>query len=250
MEAKREILVVADENGFLPRAIAEQLGEYGYLVTMTELNVQKLYGLRNEFEVVLLYMENKTQGYEQILSYLGDKAIKEGLPVFYIGDDWAGLKTIMPENIIGEIFERPVDVKFSAKKIDEYIKEHGKHAAKKILVVDDSGAILRSLKTWLEDKYEVILANSGERAIKCLAAIRPDLVLLDYEMPVMDGRQVLERMRSEEEFCDIPVTFLTSKNDKDSIMKVMELKPEGYILKTTPPKQLLQEIGAFFARQL
>ena len=115
-------------------------------------------------------------------------------------------------------------------------------------MVDDSGAVLRSVKGWLEDKYQVILANSGAMAIKFLATNRPDLVLLDYEMPVVDGRQVLEMMRTEMEFSDIPVIFLTSKNDKESILKVMELKPEGYILKSTPPKQILEEIDHFFEK--
>ena len=50
------------------------------------------------------------------------------------------------------------------------------------------------------------------------------------------------------EFSDIPVIFLTSKNDKESILKVMELKPEGYILKSTPPKQILEEIDHFFEK--
>ena len=120
----------------------------------------------------------------------------------------------------------------------------------KILVVDDSGAVLRSVKGWLEDKYQVILANSGAMAIKYLAINRPDLVLLDYEMPVVDGSQVLEMIRTEKEFSDIPVIFLTSKNDKASIMKVMALKPEGYILKNTPPEQIKKEIDDLFTRRL
>jgi CheY-like chemotaxis protein len=109
--------------------------------------------------------------------------------------------------------------------------------------------MLRNLKEWLEDKYQVILANSGAMAIKYLATNRPDLVLLDYEMPVVDGRQVLEMIRTETEFCDVPVIFLTSKNDKESIMKVMALKPEGYLLKSLKPEQIIQEINTFFEKR-
>ena len=148
-----------------------------------------------------------------------------------------------------EVFQRPIDVKIVSKEIDKYIKNHGKHMKKKILVVDDSGAMLRNVKGWLEDKYHVILANSGAMAIKYLATDRPDLVLLDYEMPVVDGSQVLEMIRTEMEFSDIPVIFLTSKNDKASIMKVMALKPEGYILKSTDPELIKQEIDEFFEKR-
>ena len=249
MEYKQEILIVAEKTGFLSRAIAEQLEKYGYEVTLTELDMQKLFEVQESVEAVLLYVENEIQSYTQEILYLRDKVVEEDTPVFFIGEDIRGLRGIIPEHIIKEFFERPVDVKVSAKKIDSYLKLYGKHVKKKILVVDDSGAVLRSVKAWLEEKYQVILANSGAMAIKYLATNRPDLVLLDYEMPVVDGRQVLEMMRTEMEFSNIPVIFLTSKNDKESIMKVMELKPEGYILKSTPPKQILQEIDNFVARR-
>ena len=119
----------------------------------------------------------------------------------------------------------------------------------KILVVEDSGAMLRNVKGWLQDKYNVILANSGAMAIKYLATDRPDLVLLDYEMPVVDGRQVLEMIRTEMDFRDVPVIFLTSKNDRESILKVMELKPEGYLLKTMEPEKIVEEVDKFFTKQ-
>ena len=96
----------------------------------------------------------------------------------------------------------------------------------------------------------MILANSGAMAIKYLATNRPDLVLLDYEMPVVDGRQVLEMIRTETEFCDVPVIFLTNKNDESSVMEVMKLKPEGYLLKSMPPKEIVQKIDEFFEKKV
>jgi len=75
------------------------------------------------------------------------------------------------------------------------------------------------------------------------------LVLLDYEMPIVDGKQVLEMIRSETEFADIPVIFLTSKGDKESVMQVMALKPDGYLLKTMPPEDIKQSVDAFFERK-
>lgn len=133
--------------------------------------------------------------------------------------------------------------------LDNYIKKEGKHNKKKILVVDDSGAMLRNVKGWLEDKYQVILANSAAMAIKYLAINQPDLILLDYEMPVCDGKQTLEMIRSEMEFSNVPVIFLTSKSDKESVMKVMSLKPEGYLLKTMEPAQIVQSVDDFFEKR-
>ena len=109
--------------------------------------------------------------------------------------------------------------------------------------------MLRSVKEWLGEKYQVALANSGAMAIKYLTLNRPDLVLLDYEMPVVDGKQVLEMMRTEAEFFTIPVIFLTGKSDKESVMKVMGFKPEGYLLKTMPPEEIVKNIDEFFLKR-
>ena len=245
----QNILVVMEQNSFLVRNVTEQLKELNYNTVSVDLDIQQISKEKASFEAVLLYMESEASGMTQQLVYLRDKAVGEDIPIFYMGEDVSALHDIIPEHILQDIFQRPIDVKVSAKVMDEFIKKHGKQVKKKILVVDDSGAMLRNVKGWLEDKYQVILANSGAMAIKYLATNRPDLVLLDYEMPVVDGRQVLEMIRTETEFCDVPVIFLTSKNDRESIMKVMELKPEGYLLKTMEPKQIVQEVDSFFEKQ-
>lgn len=245
----QNILVVMEKNSFLPMSMIEQLKELEYNTVSAELDIQELSKLKENYEVVLLFMESEGEEKSKELVYLRDKAMEEDSPIFYVGEDTPVMREILPKHILQEVFERPIDVKASAKKIDEFIKEHGKHVKKKILVVDDSGIMLRNIKRWLEDKYQVILANSGAMAIKYLATNRPDLVLLDYEMPVIDGSQVLQMIRTETEFCDIPVIFLTGKNDKESIMKVLELKPEGYLLKSMEPAKIIQEIDNFFEKQ-
>lgn len=246
----QNILVVMEKSSFFVISIMEQLRELNYNIVTTELDVQQMSQLKDNYEVALLYMESEVKDKSQELVYLRDKAVEEDIPLFYMGEDAGALQDIMPLHIFREAFPRPYDVKNAAKKMDDYIKEHGKLVKKKILVVDDSGAMLRNVKGWLEDKYQVILANSGAMAIKYLATNRPDLVLLDYEMPVVDGRQVLEMIRTETEFCDMPVIFLTSKNDRESIMKVMELKPEGYLLKSMEPQKIMQEIDNFFEKRV
>lgn len=245
----QNILVVMEKSSFLPMSMIEQLKELEYNIVSVQLDIQELSKLKETFEVVLLFMESDGEEKTKELVYLRDKAVEEDSPIFYVGEDTPVMREVLPKHILQEVFERPIDVKASAKKIDEFIKEHGKHVKKKILVVDDSGIMLRNIKRWLEDKYQVILANSGAMAIKYLATNRPDLVLLDYEMPVIDGSQVLEMIRTETEFCDIPVIFLTGKNDKESIMKVLELKPEGYLLKSMEPQKIIQEIDNFFEKQ-
>ena len=120
-------------------------------------------------------------------------------------------------------------------------------AKKRILVVDDSGILLRTVKTMLADQYEVAVATDGKKAIERAKRRRPDLILLDYEMPVMDGKETLEELRKDEELKDIPVVFLTSVADRESIAPVLKLKPEGYLLKPIDQKRMFETIESVLA---
>jgi len=68
-------------------------------------------------------------------------------------------------------------------------------------------------------------------------------------MPVVDGAQVLQMIRSERDFADIPVIFLTSKNDKESVSNVVKLKVDGYLLKTMKPEEIVKQVDDFFMKQ-
>ena len=113
---------------------------------------------------------------------------------------------------------------------------------KRILVVDDNGTTLRTMKAMLEEHYEVARAISGAQAMTSIGKQRPDLILLDYEMPVCDGRMTLEMIRADEEMKDIPVVFLTAVNNRDNIEAVLTLKPAGYFLKPPVKDKLIAEI--------
>lgn len=120
---------------------------------------------------------------------------------------------------------------------------------KKVLVVDDSDFMLKTVEELLEKDYEVTLAKSGLSAIRSITLERPDLILLDYEMPVINGSQVLEMIRAEEDFADIPVIFLTSRVDRESVRKVIELKPEGYLSKSLQPTDVKKEVDHYFEKK-
>lgn len=143
-----------------------------------------------------------------------------------------------------------INVDNAMSEIEEYlrknIEESKKDPKKKILIVDDSSVMRQAMKDLLGDDYEVSTAKSGMSAIRSITLDRPDLVLLDYEMPVCDGRQVLDMIRAEEETADIPVIFLTGRGDKESIQKIVPLKPAGYLLKMMKPEEIKSKIDEFF----
>lgn len=245
------ILIFTEIRSYLNISLEEQLKELEYNIINVGTGINEINEIEEDITAILMYLDEDLLKRQQSLIFLRDKALQNDTPIFVIGDinELAEIRTIVPKQLLKKEFQRPIDVKEVVGQIDEYIKLYGNHTKKKVLVVDDSGAMLRNVKGWLEEKYQVILANSGTMAIKYLSTNRPDLVLLDYEMPVLNGKQVLEMIRSESEFSDIPVMFLTSKNDKESIQQVLDLKPEGYILKTTTPEQIVQMIDEFFQKK-
>ena len=245
------ILVVSKTRSYLVMSVEEQLKKREYNMIEVEAKINEISEVKEDVAAILLYVEPELNEDTTALVFLRDKAVEEDIPFFVMGDsnDIDDIRAIIPIHAMQKEFPRPIDVKDVVIAIDEYVQNHGKHTKKKILVVDDSGAMLRNVKGWLEERYQVILANSGAMAIKYLALNRPDLVLLDYEMPVVNGKQVLEMIRTESEFSDIPVIFLTSKNDRESITQVMSLKPEGYLLKTMKPDDIVKNIDDFFKKR-
>ena len=96
--------------------------------------------------------------------------------------------------------------------------------------------------------YDVATARSGMSAIRSMAVSRPDLILLDYEMPVCNGKQVLEMIRSDREFNDTPVMFLTNKVDKESVKRRLRSDPKDICPSRCRPKRLKRS-SAFFAQK-
>lgn len=113
---------------------------------------------------------------------------------------------------------------------------------KSILIVDDSGIYLRLLKGLLEDNYDTYITTSGLEAISLAHKKHPDLILLDYEMPLFDGRETMVKIRESEETKDIPIIFVTAVNRKENIKAVLSLKPAGYLLKPIDKDRLFQNI--------
>lgn len=246
----QSVLIVSTSQSYLVLSTKDTIEKMGYNVFLERPDTNKINNIKSNFCAILIFADEDIIHEKHCLIYIKDKAVEDDIRVFAVGDvdQINDIEESIPKHLV-ESFLRPVNVKQLCDSVDNYIKTIGSKVKKKILVVDDSGAMLRSVKSWLSDKYQVILANSGAMAIKYLVQNNPDLILLDYEMPVCDGKQVLEMIRSESEFGDIPVIFLTSKGDKESVMKVMALKPEGYLLKTMEPSQIVAAVDDFFEKR-
>ena len=119
---------------------------------------------------------------------------------------------------------------------------------KRILAVDDNTVNLATLEKELQDKYEIIPMISGRRAIKYLYTEKVDLILLDVQMPLMDGVQTLREIRMQENGITVPVIFLTANKDKETVLEGSKLGIMDYITKPFDIQDLTERIDKVFKR--
>jgi putative two-component system response regulator len=113
---------------------------------------------------------------------------------------------------------------------------------KRIVLVDDDITSLALGKSIMSEQYDVVTIPSGEKLFQFLQKIRPDLILLDVDMPVMDGYETLKKLKAQPETQDIPVIFLTSMSDAASEIAGLNLGAVDYISKPFSPPLLLKRL--------
>ena len=113
---------------------------------------------------------------------------------------------------------------------------------KRVLVVDDKPNNLSLVTSLLRPHYEVLLANNGERALAIARDQLPDLILLDIMMPGMSGFEVCTELKANTETADIPVIFLTARNDSDDFEKAYDIGAVDYTTKPINAKELMMRV--------
>lgn len=116
----------------------------------------------------------------------------------------------------------------------------------RITVIDDDAmmqGVLRQILT--HGGYEVLLCSDGEKGIADVAADRPDLILLDINLPDMDGHEVCRRLKADERVRHIPVVMLTGEaRDLDSRVRGLDCGADDYMFKPVAPKLLLSRVAS------
>lgn len=119
-------------------------------------------------------------------------------------------------------------------------------APSRILVVDDYPVTLKLLEQLFKDEYQVLTATDGASALAlCRADPMPDLLLMDVQMPGMDGFEVVRRLQERPETAQIPVIFVTGNTDDATKLKGMELGAVDFVSKTSDPKALRARVRNF-----
>lgn len=248
----RRILIVAPAEGFIIKGLETKMKGIGIESRYSAPLMKDLKDMCDNTDLVVIFTDESSVKAADAFVYIKDNCYEKDKQIIVVGakTEYDAIKGYITEGLVFKFYERPLDMERLVNDIEHYMEEESQLARRKsILIVDDDVSYMSMIMDWLKDHYRVSLANSGMEAITWLARNHADLILLDYEMPVTDGPQVLEMIKSSSDTSSIPVMFLTGKGDKESIMRVLALKPAGYLLKTVERNELRDNIAKFFATQ-
>ncbi|MCL2170014.1 MAG: response regulator [Defluviitaleaceae bacterium] len=153
-------------------------------------------------------------------------------------------------------FAKQRDFKGLSAAVRKLIKTHiaairqnaGTDLSKKILAVDDMPEIVSFVSSALKSHYKVFGAQNGKTAIKIMAAQKPDLFILDIDMPVMDGFELAETIRNSAYHADTPIIFLTGNSSRERFERAIKLRANDFIVKPTTHEALLTKVGKYLNR--
>ena len=249
-----KIVIITHQFSVVVKSMERGLSARGLDVVLIDDNVYEIKELESETKAFILYLQDSIIGNKdltQSLFLLCDTFKGMGRSVILIGNGNYHRDFLDEVPALNDYvwIDRPVeidkllDVILNEKKIEDDI-----HRKKKILIIDDDMTYAQMIKVWLGKTYNVEIVLDGMQGISWLAKNETDLILLDYEMPVVDGPKVLEMLKMHSDTASIPVIFLTGIGTKESIARVKDLRPQGYILKSTTNAELNRTIGEFFKK--
>ena len=248
------VLFIQSGQGIIQKGIVKNLEEAGFKVASIPDEPDHIIAHRKEYGIIIYHTSLSDNAHIGLTMNLLGEICHDDNKILCLTGEMADLKTAMLATgsyRVSKCYQRPVI-------IDEFLKDMAFYAAlqseyrrrKTIYVVDDDRSYLSIIMHWLSDEYNVSAFNHVKDALNGLRAVTPDLILLDYEMPEMNGFDLMRKIRASFPDITIPIIFLTGKNDKELVFHVLEDKPDGYLLKTSQKEVILDTIHRFFAETI
>ncbi len=254
-EREKKVAVITYQFSVVVKSMEKGLKDQGYEVSLIQDDINAVKELLEDTDVFIIYLQDSILSDMEIVKRLFlicDTFHDNGRNPILIGNynTQASFYGMVPALKSLVWMNRPVDMSMLMIEIEKEAKtvttERGK---RHILIIDDDPLYAKMVSEWIAYFYQTEIVSDGMMGISWLAKNKTDLILLDYEMPVVDGPKVLEMLRMHPDTSSIPVMFLTGIGTRESIARVMDLKPQGYILKSTNRDQLLKTLKDFFDKQ-
>lgn len=247
----KQIAIIGNPNEFLIKSMTESFTTQRFKVHLQKAMVDEISKIPSDVMLYIIVVDIVAD-IIPVLIYLKDVVFERQICPCLIceNNEIPEITKYLPQGNIAKLFTRPVNTKEIVAELNHlYDPSSSQRNKKAILVVDDDPEYLRYIQQILRALYKVYIANSGASALMLLSKHRVDLILLDYQMPVLDGLKTMEALKSEPATAEIPVMFLTGKQDIGSVAQAVQLKPEKYLLKSTSAYNLQQTLAEFFTKQ-
>lgn len=251
---KKKVMLISS-GSFAARPLIRQLQNERLEAVVVHPVEEEIREHADEVTIIIYLMDQEVYKEEALFSCLRSILWGGGRYLCLFGDDGAIRigESRLPSHMVSFTQSRPYDVSDMLDEIlpkiarDEHVPVKSLLKRKKsILLVDDDTTFLRMMQAWLGPFYRVTAVTDGAQALSYLMKRKVDLVLLDYEMPGMSGPDTLQQIRGSKDHRNLPVIFLTGKDDRESIMKVLEYHPTGYLLKSNGRDVVLKKLLEFF----
>lgn len=248
-----KIMIISYDEAFMANALETNMKKAGLTVMQTGPLADAIKKSAQETDIFVLFAGDFVNRNLTVVNALKDICSDRRKHLCVVGYDGeiASIKKTIPASIISGVFVRPFDMNGLIQKMQDFTRDDIRiqdeaNRVKHILLVDDDITFLTMMQNCLSEKYKVTSVKSSMQALGFVASQTPDLILLDYEMPVTDGPEMLKALRSSRGTDSIPVIFLTGKSDRESVMKVMSMKPNGYLLKSMSNEEIMNYLDEFF----
>lgn len=247
-----KVAFISATKSFILDAVAKGLRDEHVEAFMYDMSPKEIESLSGQKMILFLSLDELAAQNKVALELINEICLNEKLPLYIMGygDQIAAARTYLSDKAVTGEYRRPINTKNVVEGLMAGLGLAELRAKKKIiLLVDDSGQVLHTFKEILEPTYTVYMCNSGREALTFLRGRKPDLILLDHEMPGLSGPETLAKIHENPSIANIPVMFLTGKSDKDSVMSAASQAPQGYLLKTMSATQIMERIAEFFDAQ-
>lgn len=243
------VMMLGDKESFFIKVLIKKMKQSGIEAMYVHADTQSIEAALDKCGIASYYMENGEIIKDEVLDCLNDRLAKSGKQLILIGEPsetGAVLEKISKE-LVYKTFERPLNNDSFIGAVNTYFSSDSfVKARKRILIIDDDIGYMSLVRQWLRDNYKVFMASTAEQAFKLIELNGADLILLDYEMPYISGPQLFEMLSKKENSSDIPVIFLTGRDDGECMETLASLDHKGFFLKTIKGDELNSSLAQFF----
>jgi len=247
MESKRRKIIIVDDVNYVLTTFKERLkNTYEIYPAQTgEILFELLEKVTPELIILDIQMP-ESNGFDIIQQLKADRRYAE-IPVIFMTGNRTDRKSVLKGMSLGaaDYITKPVNNEKLIECIESQLDPSQRKANKPIiLAVDDNPSILQSLNHILGEKYKVYTLPQPQAIKDVLSRVVPDLFILDCQMPIVHGFELVPLIRSHPEHEDTPIIFLTSEGTIDNVSVATTIGASGFIVKPINDEILLDKVAA------